>query len=83
MNPNMQGINGNWGAQAQIRAVNMPQVPHVRLLFSPLMQMLSNNLKPPMLEKDHFMDFKLKFPTFLDQASAGLTGLTDDMKSVC
>jgi hypothetical protein len=44
------------------------------------MQMLSNNLKPPMLEKDHFMDFKLKFPTFLVQASAGQTGLTDDMK---
>ena len=66
MNQNVQGINGNWGAQAQIRAVNVPQVTPVRLLFSPLMQMLSNNLKPPMLEKDHFMDFKLKFPTVLD-----------------
>ena len=64
MNTNMQGINGNWGAQAQIRAVNVPHVPPVGLLFSPLMRMLSKNLKPPMLEKDHFMDFKLKFPTF-------------------
>ena len=33
MNPNMQGINGNWGAQAQIRAVNMPQVPPCRTSF--------------------------------------------------
>ena len=33
-----------------------------------------------MLEKDYFMDFKLKFPKFLDQASVGQTGLTDDMK---
>ena len=73
-------IEDGWGPQYQIRAINTPQVLSVGLLFSPLMQMLTNNLKPPILEKDHFMDFKLKFPTFLDQASAGQTGLTDDMK---
>ena len=28
------------------------------------------------------MELKLKFPTFLDQASAGQTGLTDDKKLV-
>ena len=79
-NQNGQMFTQGGGPQAQVRAINVPQAPPVGLLFSPLMQMLSNNLKPPMLEKDHFMDFKLKFPTFLVQASAGQTGLTDDMK---
>ena len=44
------------------------------------MQMISNNIKPPMLDKDHFMNFKLKFPTILGQASVGQVGLRDDMK---
>jgi hypothetical protein len=49
-------------------------------MFTPAFNLLNNQVTRPTLEKGKFMEFKLKFPVFLEKATAGQGILADDMK---